>query len=80
MDVLPVLQKPSKTLSLSSSISFQASIQLNKAFFLCFYSKAVLQLLLTDDSKLNHVLAVYLPQKRLFYSSQSAAMVYKAGP
>lgn len=80
MDVFSVLQKPSKRLSPSSSINFQPSIWLNKAFFFCFYSKMMLPLLLTGDSKLNPVLAVYLPQKRLFYSSQSAAMVYKAGP
>lgn len=40
----------------------------------------MLPLLLSGDSKVNPVLAVHLPQKRLSYSSQSAAMVYKAGP
>lgn len=39
----------------------------------------MLPLLLTGDSKLNHVPAVYLSQKRLFHSSQPAAVVYKAG-
>lgn len=58
---------------------FSQAYDWTKPFF-CFYSKMMLPLLLTGDSKLNPVLAVYLPQKRLFYSSQSAAMVYKAGP
>lgn len=40
----------------------------------------MLPLLLPGDLKLSPVLAVYLSQKRLVYSSQSAALGHKAGP
>lgn len=40
----------------------------------------MLTLLLTGDSKLSPVLAVYLPQKRLGDSSRSAAVMHTAGP
>lgn len=37
-------------------------------------------MLLSGDSKLGHVLTMYLPQERLVYSSPAAAVVFQAGP